>query len=113
MEADNGAGRTESKGRAGPRDQRSRDHDTIRRWAEDRRGHPAVVEDTSILRIDFDEPGGNDDVRLRRVSWDEFFRIFDQRGLEFLSQKRTRDGKISRFNKFVKPGTNEEQDDSQ
>jgi hypothetical protein len=88
----------------------TRDHDTIRRWVEARRGHPAVVEGTSILRIDFDEPGGNDDERLQRVSWDEFFRIFDERDLEFLYQDRTHDGRISRFNKFIKRGTNEAQD---
>jgi hypothetical protein len=88
---------------------RTRDHDTIRRWAEERGGHPAMVEGTEILRIDFDEPGGNDDVKLRRVSWDEFFRVFDNRELEFLYQDRTHDGNISRFNKFVRSGSDEEQ----
>jgi hypothetical protein len=87
---------------------RTRDHDTIRRWAEARGGRPAVVEGTEILRIDFDDPGGNEDERLRRVSWDEFFRIFDARDIEFLYQERTHDGKVSRFNKFVKQGTDEE-----
>jgi hypothetical protein len=87
---------------------RTRDHDTIRRWAEARRGHPAVVEGTSILRIDFDEPGGNDDERLQRLSWDDFFRVFDERNVEFLYQDRTHDGHLSRFNKFVKAGTDEE-----
>jgi hypothetical protein len=87
---------------------RTRDHETIRQWAEKRGGHPAIVDGTSILRIDFDEPPVNDDVRLRRVPWDEFFRIFDEQGLEFLYQERTRAGKTSRFNKFVQPGTETE-----
>jgi hypothetical protein len=95
---------TETAGQA----KRTRDHATIRRWAEERGGHPAMVEGTQILRIDFDEPGGNDDVKLKRVSWDEFFRIFDERGLEFLYQGRTADGQISRFYKFVRSGTDEE-----
>jgi hypothetical protein len=88
---------------------RTRDHDTIRRWAEERGGHPAMVEDTQILRIDFDEPDNNDE-NLRRVSWDEFFHVFDERGLQFLYQERTNDGHISRFNKFVRAGSDDEQD---
>jgi hypothetical protein len=87
---------------------RTRDHDTIRGWAEARGGHPAVVEGTEILRIDFDDPDGNQDEHLRRISWDEFFRIFDSRNIEFLYQEKTHDGKVSRFNKFVKGGTDEE-----
>lgn len=86
---------------------RTRDHDTIRRWAEARGGHPAVVEGTEILRIDFDEPGGQDE-NLRRISWDEFFRIFDSRDIEFLYQERTHDGKVSRFKKFVRVGGEDE-----
>jgi hypothetical protein len=35
---------------------RTRDHETIRRWAEQRGGRPAMVEGTNILRIDFGEP---------------------------------------------------------
>jgi hypothetical protein len=44
------------------------------------------------------------------VSWDEFFRVFDERGLELLYQEHTHDGHISRFNKFVYAGTDREQD---
>ena len=80
-------------------------HEEIRKWVEKRRGHPAVVaatensggRDGGLLRIDYDEPGGNDDDRLHRITWDEFFRIFDQNGLAFL---RDPDGE-SRFSKFV------------
>ena len=79
-------------------------HDEIRKWAEKRGGHPAIVADTErngrgggILRIDFDEPGGNDDTRLRRISWEEFFEVFDENDLAFLRQ----DEGASRFNKFV------------
>jgi hypothetical protein len=55
--------------------QKTTDHDEIRRWTEARGGHPAKVQaqgkqlSGGILRIDFDEPGGNDDVRLtQRIS---------------------------------------------
>jgi hypothetical protein len=99
-----------ARGAGGHDAKRTRDHDTIMQWAEERGGHPAVVEGTSILRIDFDEPWGNDDERLERISWDQFFKIFDERNLEFLYQERTADGQESRFNKFVKSGTDEEPD---
>ena len=74
-------------------------HETIRKWVEKHQGHPALVRTGSgggVLRIDFDEPGGNDDTRLERVSWDEFFTVFDESGLAFLHGEGD-----SRFNKFV------------
>jgi hypothetical protein len=80
-------------------------HDEIRRWVEKRGGHPAVVAATEnsrgrgggLLRIDYDEPGGNDDDRLHRVTWDEFFRIFDDNDIAFLYDPEG----DSRFSKFV------------
>lgn len=80
---------------------RTRDHEVIRKWAEKRQGRPAFVSDTEILRIDFDEPRGSEDEDLKAVSWDAFFQVFDDRGLDFLFQERTEDGQVSRFNKFV------------
>lgn len=76
------------------------DHDTIRRWAEARKGRPARVRDSGeggILRIDFGEP----DAALEEISWEEFFEIFDDNDLAFLHQDKTGDGATSRFNKFV------------
>jgi hypothetical protein len=79
------------------------DHGKIRRWAEQRGGHPATVKATSsdskagILRLDFDPK----DESLEEVSWDEFFGKFDREKLAFLHQDKTADGKISRFHKFV------------
>ena len=75
------------------------DHDTIRKWVDQHRGHPAIVRTGSeggVLRIDFDEPGGNDDTRLERIGWAEFFRIFDTSDVAFLHGEGD-----SRFNKFV------------
>lgn len=71
-------------------------HDEIRKWAEARDGVPSRVRgrgDGGILRIDFGEPEDS----LEKISWDEFFRIFDENDLAFLYQ----DEKNSRFNKFV------------
>lgn len=79
------------------------DHDEIRKWVEERDGHPAIVADTEgngreggILRIDFDDPGGDDDDGLHRIKWGEFFEIFDKNDLAFLRSEGD-----SRFNKFV------------
>ena len=78
------------------------DHDTIRRWAEERNGRPACVKgtqrsDTCLLRIDFEPP----DERLEEMSWDDFFDTFDKSELVFLYQDQTASGRKSRFNKFV------------
>lgn len=77
------------------------DHDEIRRWAEERGGMPARVRGTGVLRIDFDDPGGDDDDNLEEISWDEWFRIFDESDVVFLYQ----DERDSRFNKLVSRDT--------
>jgi hypothetical protein len=80
------------------------DHEIIRKWATDREGRPATVKATEddghagILRIDF----GPQDGGLDEIEWDEFFEKFDESDLAFLYQDRTKDGKISRFHKFVR-----------
>jgi hypothetical protein len=80
------------------------DHATIRRWAEERRAHPATVKATrresepGLLRLDF-EPGEQD--ALARLSWEEFFDKFDDEKLAFLYQDKTDDGAVSRFHQFI------------
>lgn len=77
------------------------DHDEIRSWVEERGGRPAKVKDVGgdggILRIDFGEP----EESLEEIGWDEFFEIFEDRGLAFLHQDEVSGGKTSRFTKFV------------
>lgn len=83
---------------------RTTDHDTIRRWAEERGATPASVRGTSgesntgVLRMQFPGYGGE---RLQEISWDEFFQKFDEKGLEFLYQEHTRAGEQSSFFKLV------------
>ena len=85
---------------------RTADHDEIRKWVEARGGKPVSIEgterrgeDAGLLRIDF--PGGASDPPLEPISWDAFFKKFDEAHLQFLHQDKTKDGKISRFHKFV------------
>lgn len=89
-------------------EKRTRDHEEIRRWVEERGGQPATVETTArrgqagLLRIDF--PGYGDAGDLAPISWDEFFQKFDEENLEFLYQDESASGAPSRFNKFVAAG---------
>ena len=85
---------------------RTTSHQTIKRWTESRGGHPAAVEgtgtsddDAGLLRIDF----GEDEPNLKRVTWEQFFKTFDENDLEFLFQDETGDGETSYFCKFVRP----------
>ncbi len=76
------------------------DHDEIRKWVEARQGRPSRVKTSGkggLLRIDFQEA----EDEFEEISWDEFFKIFDENDLAFLHQDKTSDGKTSRFNKFV------------
>ncbi|MEX2496990.1 MAG: hypothetical protein WD448_12925 [Woeseia sp.] len=84
---------------------RTHDHETIRKWVEERKARPTRVKQTGgngdpgILRIDFPGYGGEEE--LEEISWDEFFQKFDEKGLDFLYQEQTEGGDTSRFNKFV------------
>lgn len=75
------------------------DQEEIRQWVEDRGGHPARVKGTEVLRIDY--PGFSGEERLEEITWDEFFKGFEENNLAFLYQEKTKDGKQSRFSKLV------------
>lgn len=81
------------------------DHDTIRRWAEDRGGKPSAVaatgsaDDPGIIRIDF--PGYSGEGSLQEISWDEWFEAFEENNLALVYQETTADGEKSNFNKIV------------
>ncbi len=80
-------------------------HDEIRRWVEERGGHPAVVKGTEgkrsggVLRIDY--PGFSGEGTLEKISWEEFFETFEEANLAFLYQDETKDGAESRFSKLI------------
>jgi hypothetical protein len=77
------------------------DHATIRKWVEERGGHPARVKgtegghDAGLLRIDY--PGYSGEDSLEEIGWDEWFEGFDQHKLAFLYE----DDKDSRFSKLI------------
>jgi hypothetical protein len=57
---------------------------------------------SALLRIDY--PGFSGEDRLEKVTWEEFFEIFDENKLAFLYQDETASGEESRFSKFVERG---------
>ena len=80
------------------------DHETIKQWTQQRGGKPAKVEgisedDPGLLRIDFPDYG--DGQNLQEISWSDFFKKFDEKGLALLYQEQTDRGQVSRFNKIV------------
>ena len=80
-------------------------HRDIRKWAESRGGQPACVKGTGakggvgMIRLDFPGYSGGDS--LQHISWDEWFKSFDDNGLALLVQERTAGGEESHFNKLV------------
>jgi hypothetical protein len=78
----------------------TREHAVIQHWAAERQAEPATVPGTEhgdhlgVLRFDFPGYGGQD---LKRVSWEEWFKTFDERQLVFLYQEHKRDGATSNF----------------
>jgi hypothetical protein len=70
----------------------------IRAWAEERGAKPATVpgedpENPRVLRLDF--PGYAEG--LTPVSWETWFRVFEERKLVFLFQQHLKDGRQSNF----------------
>ncbi|MEV0153012.1 hypothetical protein AB0H57_04630 [Micromonospora sp. NPDC050686] len=83
------------------------DHDVIRRWAEARKGVPCTVDGSEhdghagVLRLDF--PANGREGRLTEISWDEWFRAFDARRLNFIYQEERSDGRQSNFFRLESP----------
>ncbi len=81
-------------------------HEVIMKWARERNAAPATVPGTEhdrhpgVLRFDFPGYGGRE---LQDVSWDEWFAAFDERGLNFIYQEQTTDGRQSNFFQLENP----------
>ena len=93
------------------------DRDEIRDWAAARAGAPAlrpaapsIASDEPVLRIEFgqhayqDQDNGADrpptQGGLELVSWDDWFRIFEERGLALVVAEE-RPGVIDQFHEIV------------
>jgi hypothetical protein len=66
------------------------DHKEIRKWAERHGGKPAAVDrthhgdDVGIIRVMFPKAPHSEHQHLVEISWDEFFKEFDERELALL-----------------------------
>lgn len=75
------------------------DHDTIRKWAEAHGGKPAAVESTheggvGIIRVMFpDNPQSKHD-NLVEISWDEFFKQFEESELALIYEEDSNFSKL-------------------
>lgn len=79
------------------------DHETIRRWTEERGGYPATVagthpgEEAGVLRIGFD-----DDADLDQIAWEEFFEKFEAKALAMRYHNEPAGSGSDRFHEFFK-----------
>jgi hypothetical protein len=81
------------------------DHALIKRWVDERGGHPARVKGTDVrdesgvLLIDY--PGYSGTQTIEAISWDEFFKGFEENQLAFCYEDEKKAGSQSRFSKLV------------
>lgn len=82
------------------------DHEVIRQWADERGARPATVPGSEYggrpgrLLFDFPGYGGQD---LEEISWDDWFRTFDERKLNFIYQEHKKEGAQSNFFRLENP----------
>lgn len=73
--------------------QTTTDHDAIRKWAEKKGGKPAAVEsthsddDAGIIRIMFPDAPNSEHDALVEITWDEFFKEFEDRKLALIHEE--------------------------
>ncbi len=79
---------------------------TIQEWDEKRDGKLTTVKSTGdkkgggvLRKINF--PGYSGEDTLEEISWEEWYKTFEDRELSFLYQEETSGGKESRFFKSV------------
>lgn len=79
------------------------DHETIRRWIEERGSTAARViepagDDPGSLAV---VPEGTDDESVEEITWEEFFRIFEEENLAFVYQTTRDDPNERWFCRFI------------
>jgi hypothetical protein len=89
------------------------DHETIRDWAESKGGKPAAVDrthqggDVGIIRIMFPDSPRSEHHSLVEITWEEFFKQFEDSKLALLYEED------SLFSKIVGRDTLERRDDGE
>ncbi|MFC0030918.1 hypothetical protein ACFFMM_15465 [Micromonospora chaiyaphumensis] len=82
-------------------------HEVIQRWARARGAKPATIAGTERGDrpgvLTFNIPGYRESSRIREVTWDDWFRTFDLRGLNLIYQEQMRDGRQSNFFRTENP----------
>ncbi|MEU9737971.1 hypothetical protein AB0E12_02090 [Micromonospora chersina] len=82
-------------------------HEVIQRWARARNAKPATIAGTERGDrpgvLTFNIPGYRESSRIREVTWDDWFRTFDSRGLNLIYQEQMRDGRQSNFFRTENP----------
>lgn len=69
------------------------DHDEIRKWVEAKDGKPAAVDsthkgdDVGLIRLMFPKSKQSEHDNLVEISWDEFFRQFDESQLALVYEE--------------------------
>ena len=83
----------------------TREHQVIKQWAEMRDARPATVPGTEhdgragVLRFDFNEQNDS----LEEINWEDWFKTFDERELNFIYQEHLSDGTTSNFFRLENP----------
>jgi hypothetical protein len=62
-------------------------------------------DDIGIIRLEFPGAPGARDEKLEPISWEDWFRKFDESGLALVYEETTARGEKSNFNKLVKRET--------
>ncbi len=83
------------------------DHKQIKAWAEKHGAVPSRIKgtgkdsDEGLLRFHFPDKSKDDD-QFEEMSWEDFFKDFDDNKLDLILQDKKADGSESTFHKFVK-----------
>ncbi|WP_017730765.1 hypothetical protein [Nafulsella turpanensis] len=76
--------------------EKTTDHNAIKSWVNEHDGVPMKVKDTdkgnsALLRIGFPDNKNSDSENLEEISWDKFFKVFDDNKLALLYQPEDND----------------------
>ena len=82
-------------------------HEVIQRWARARNAKPATIQGTEhdgrpgVLTFNF--PGWREGGRIQQITWDDWFKTFDTRRVNFIYQEQKSDGRQSNFFRTESP----------